>query len=173
MTESGEACAALTINPAYLHGRRWGGRRWAEGGESCCQFCPQSPSPPPPSPSPPPPSRPRRRRPRHRRPRRHRQARRRRARRRRARSRPHHTTALAQLAAAGQAQCSIRMIVRLHVHVHVACCSNTERTRAASSVSTRAVAPTRMVRAAQASPDHGFCGFRAERTGDPSCLGLS
>lgn len=37
------------------------------------------------------------------------------------------------------------------------------------------VAPTRpvfaMVRAAQASPDHGFCGVRA-RAGDPSCLEL-
>lgn len=28
-----------------------------------------------------------------------------------------------------------------------------------------------MVRAAQASPDHGFCGVRA-RAGDPSCLEL-
>ena len=29
-----------------------------------------------------------------------------------------------------------------------------------------------MVRAAQASPDHGLCGVSA-RAGDPSCLGLS
>ena len=28
-----------------------------------------------------------------------------------------------------------------------------------------------MVRAAQASPDPGFCGFRAARAGEPSCLG--
>ena len=27
-----------------------------------------------------------------------------------------------------------------------------------------------MVRAAQASPDHGFCGVRAARAGDPSCF---
>ena len=29
-----------------------------------------------------------------------------------------------------------------------------------------------MVRAAQASPDHGLCGVRAARAGDPSCLEL-
>ena len=31
--------------------------------------------------------------------------------------------------------------------------------------------PLKMVRAAQASPDHGFCGVRA-RAGDHSCLEL-
>ena len=30
-----------------------------------------------------------------------------------------------------------------------------------------------MVRAAQASPDHGFCGFRAERTGDTVSIRLA
>ena len=42
---------------------------------------------------------------------------------------------------------------------------------AASDLQIKGEVP-KMVRAAQASPDHGFCGFRAERAGDPSCLEL-